>query len=138
MSVVIDTCVWTRFLRRERRVEDPLAQEVARLVRADVVRMLGAIRQELLSGAKPQDRFDQLKQYLRFFPNIQLDEADDEKAAEYYNLCRNKGVRGTATDYLICAVATRHRLRIFTTDTDFDNYATHIPIRLHRFAARAG
>jgi hypothetical protein len=27
----------------------------------------------------------------------------------------------------------RHRLRIFTIDEDFGNYAEHLPITLHRF-----
>jgi predicted nucleic acid-binding protein len=92
--------------------------------------MLGSIRQELLSGAQPQDRFDQLKEYLRFYPNLALDEEDDESAAIYYNLCRAKGVQGTSTDLLICAVAVRHQMSIFTTDRDFEGFAKHIPIEL--------
>jgi len=113
-----------------------VALEVERLIRADVVEMLGSIRQELLSGAQPQERFAQLKEYLRFFPNLPLDEEDDENAAHYYNLCRRHGVQGTATDLLICAVAVRHGLRIFTTDTDFDAYAGHLPITRHAFRPR--
>lgn len=31
------------------------------------------------------------------------------------------------------AVAVRHNLRVFTTDTDFDFYTQHVPVRLHRF-----
>ena len=34
-------------------------------------------------------------------------------------------------DLLICAVAVRHGMRIFTTDTDFDQFAKHLPIVLH-------
>jgi predicted nucleic acid-binding protein len=98
--------------------------------------MLGPIRQELLSGAQPQERFAQLKGYLRFYPNLPLDEDDDENAAQYYNLCRHHGVQGTSTDLLICAVAVRHNLRIFTTDPDFDFYAKFLPIKLHSFQGR--
>jgi len=97
--------------------------------------MLGFIRQELLSGAQPQDRFTQLKDYLRFYPNLPVDEEDDENAATYYNLCRRHGVQGTAIDLLICAVAVRHHLRIFTTDTDFESYAKHLPIKRHNYHA---
>ena len=102
-----------------------------KLIRADALQMLGPIRQELLSGAQPQERFAQLKEYLRYYPNLQLDHEDDENAAHYYNLCRRKGIQGTATDLLICAVAVRHGFRIFTTDTDFDMYAEHVPIKRH-------
>lgn len=136
MNVLVDTCVWSQFLRRNRPKNDPLALEVERLIRADGVTMLGPIRQELLSGAQPHDRFAQLKEYLRFYPNLPLDEEDDENAAHYYNLCRRHGVQGTATDLLICAVAVRHGLSIFTTDTDFDLYADHLPITRHAFRGR--
>jgi len=136
MTAIVDTCVWTRFLRRNRERADPLCAEVTRLVRDDAVQMLGCIRQEILSGAQPQDRFEQLKEYLRFHPNLPLDEEDDENAAGYYNTCRSKGVQGTATDLLICAVAVRRRMRIFTTDTDFNEFAKHLPIDLHTVRGR--
>lgn len=136
MNVLVDTCVWSMFLRRNRPRLDPLAVELEHLIRADVVRMLGPIRQELLSGAQPQDRFTQLKEYLRYYPNVPVDEEDDENAAHYYNLCRRRGVQGTATDMLLCAVAVRHGFRIFTVDDDFDDYAKHLPIRRHPFRLR--
>jgi predicted nucleic acid-binding protein len=132
----VDTCVWTRFLRRNRPTDDPICTEVAKLVRADAIQMLGPIRQELLSGAQPQDRFDQLKEYLRFYPNLPLDEEDDENAASLYNTCRSKGVQGTSTDLLICAAAIRYRMLVFTTDTDFDALAKHVPIDLHAVRRR--
>jgi predicted nucleic acid-binding protein len=131
MRVIIDTCVWTRFLRRDRPADDSTSAEVARLIRADVIQLLGPIRQELLSGAQPQERFNQLKEYLRFHPNLLTDEEDDETAASFYIVCRSKGVQGTSTDLLICAVAARHRMRIFTSDTDFSRFAKYIPIDLH-------
>jgi predicted nucleic acid-binding protein len=132
MRVLIDTCAWTRFLRRGRPADDPVAGEVRRLIRSDAVQMLGCVRQELLSGVRPPDRFEQLKEYLRFYPNLTLDAEDDENAAFYYNLCRDQGVRGSVVDLLICAVAVRHGLRIFTTDRDFEHYARWLPIELHR------
>lgn len=134
--VLVDTCVWSQFLRLNRAPNDPIAREMERLVRADAVQMLGPIRQELLSGAQPDERFAQLKDYLRFYPNLPLDEEDDENAAQYYNLCRRHGVQGTATDLLICAVAVRRGMRIFTADTDFDFYAKHLPITPHSWKGR--
>jgi predicted nucleic acid-binding protein len=106
---------------------------VARLIRADAAQLMGPIRQELLSGARPDYRFEQLKEYLRFYPNLPMDEEDDETAAEYYNLCRQHGVQGSGTDFLICAVAVRHGLKVFTTDTDFQFYAKRVPVKLHQF-----
>lgn len=131
MRILVDTCVWSNFLRRNRSRADPIATEVERLIRRDLVQLIGPVRQELLSGTQPQEHFMKLREYLRFFPNLPLDEEDDENAAQYYNVCRQNGIRGTGTDLLICAVAVRHCLRIFTTDTDFDRYARHLPIDLH-------
>src|SRR4051812_42460755 len=98
VRVIVDTCVWSQFLRRKRSIPDPVASEVARLVRSDLVQMIGPIRQELLSGAQPDERFEQLREYLRFYPNLPLDEEDDERAAGYYNLLRQRGLQATGTD----------------------------------------
>jgi len=68
MNVIVDTCVWSRFLRRNRPESDLVAEEVARLVRRDAVQLLGPIRQELLSGAQPDERFEQLRDYLTSNP----------------------------------------------------------------------
>lgn len=132
LKVIIDTCVWSGFLRHDRATDDRVVREVEWLVRRDVVQMLGAIRQEVLSGAQPQERFGRLKHYLRYFPNLALDEEDDENAAAYYNTLRQRGIQATATDLLICAVAVRHGLKVFTTDTDFDLFEKHLPIKRHK------
>ena len=79
--MIVDTCVWTHFLRRNHERNDRLRLEVMQLVRNDAVQMLGCIRQEILSGAQPQEHFKRLKEYLRFYPNLPLDEEDDENAA---------------------------------------------------------
>jgi predicted nucleic acid-binding protein len=135
LKVIIDTGVWSAFFRREHGPQH-LVAEVERLVRADVIQMLGPIRQELLSGAWPEDRFERLKEYLRFFPNLPLEEQDDELAAEYYNSCRSRGIQGSATDLIICAVSARYEMRIFSIDRDFENYCGVLPIRLHRLGKR--
>jgi predicted nucleic acid-binding protein len=137
VKVIIDTCVWSHFLSQNPRASTRISEAVARLVKSDAIKMLGPIRQELLSGAQPNERFEQLKEYLRFFPNLALDEQDDENAAKYYNELRKRGVQGTGTDLIICAAAVRHGLIIFTTDSDFAHYAKHVPIKLHRITGLA-
>ena len=87
-----------------------------------------------------EDDFDELddedEDELEDDEDGELDEDDDENAAGYYNICRSKGVQGTATDLLICAIAVRHGMRIFTTDTDFNEFAKHLPIDLHTVRGR--
>lgn len=59
-----------------------------------------------------------------------LDE-DYVTAAKFFNLCRSRGVQGSNTDFLICAVAVRHDDAIFTTDVDFTRFARYVPVVLH-------
>ena len=94
--------------------------------------MIGPIRQEILSGIREEGQFKELEVRLSAFPDLPLAPEDHVTAARFFNLCRRKGVQGSNTDFLICAVAVRHRLAIFTTDKDFAQYAKHLPIVLHR------
>jgi predicted nucleic acid-binding protein len=43
-----------------------------------------------------------------------------------------KGVQESNTDFLICAVADRHRLPILTTDSDFLHFQKVLPISQHQ------
>ncbi|PYR75773.1 MAG: hypothetical protein DMF86_14380 [Acidobacteria bacterium] len=60
-----------------------------------------------------------------------LDTADFERAAEHFNTCRARGVQGSNTDFLICAVAERRKLPILTNDADFSRVAAILPVTLH-------
>jgi hypothetical protein len=103
---------------------------MARLVNYGLVEMIGPIRQELLSGIRERSQFEAVRDQLGKFPDLEITTADYEEAASYYNRCRSKGIQGSSTDYLICAVAVRHDLLIFTSDRDFIRYKKLIPIRL--------
>jgi len=47
------------------------------------------------------------------------------------NRCRARGIAGSAIDFLICAAAHRRGWTILTTDRDFQNYASVLPLRLY-------
>lgn len=94
--------------------------------------MLGCVRQELLSGIRAHSQFVALKDRLRAFPDLDLVVSDFERAAEFFNICRARGVQGSNTDFLICAVADRHNMPILTADSDFMLFLRHLPVRLHR------
>lgn len=96
--------------------------------------MLGIIRQELLSGVKSEVRFEKLLNSLDGYPSLLPNEEDYTVAAQFYNLCRAKGVQGSGADFLICAQAVSNDLPIFTTDKDFLYYADHLPIKLYGLA----
>jgi len=102
-----------------------------RLIRHGLVEMVGPIRQELLSGIREKSEFERVRDRLRTFVDLSISTEEHEEAAAYFNHCRGKGVQGSATDFLICVVAVKHDLAIFTDDRDFVAYSRHLPIRLH-------
>jgi predicted nucleic acid-binding protein len=108
-----------------------LVREISELINEGRARILAVVRQELLSGIKTTEQFEKLRITLRSFPDEPLDAADYEAAARASNVCRSKGITVSAVDALICAVGTTRDGSIFTTDPDFRNYATFLPIRLH-------
>lgn len=132
MNVLVDTSVWSVALRRARPAKEGAAAELAELVREGRVAIMGPIRQELLSGIKSSSQYDALRERLRAFPDLGLDTGDFESAADAHNKCRAKGVQGSHTDFLICAVALRRRLSIYTTDDDFTHYARVLKVTLHQ------
>jgi len=122
MNVIVDTCIWSLAFRRKRKTALPEVKILTDLIKNSRVQMLGPIRQEVLSGIKSRNQFFLLQDTLRAFPDFRLFEEDYEKAAEFFYLCRSNGIQGSNTDYLICAVASRSNMSVYTIDNDFKNY----------------
>jgi predicted nucleic acid-binding protein len=131
VRVLVDTSVWSLAFRR-RAPGHVAVDELRRLVGSGRAAMVGPIRQEVLSGIRDAAIFERLRDQLRAFPDETLTSADYEAAAGFFNACRAKGVQGSNTDFLLCAVSAQHRLPILTTDDDFGRYAKILPIALHR------
>jgi predicted nucleic acid-binding protein len=131
VNVVIDTSVWSLAFRRAKRVDDGSTRELAELIREGRAVLLGPVRQELLSGIKEKAQFELLREHLRSFPDLELEMADFEAAASAFNRCRERGIQGANTDFLICAAALRRDLAIFTTDADFQHYARVLKLKMH-------
>lgn len=137
MKVLVDTSIWSLALRRSTAsaltaVQVRQIADLSDLVRDGRATMIGAIRQELLSGIKLADQFEQLRAALRSFDDCPVESADYERAAAFFNRCRAAGVQGSNTDFLICAVAHIHKMPIATSDGDFAHYARYLPITLHQ------
>ena len=131
MKVLVDTSIWSLALRRRQQAQNPEAEELGRLIASHVVEIIGPIRQEVLSGVRGSVQFERLETCLDAFVDLPLTAEDYVTAAKFYNLCRAKGIQGSNTDFLICAVAVRHDLSVFTTDGDFPHFAKCLPIVLH-------
>lgn len=135
MNVLVDTSVWSLALRRKNETlsthEKVLVTELSEVIREGRARVIGLVRQELLSGIKTSEQYEKLKLYLRSFPDEAVDTSDYEEAAKAGNRCRTRGVVVSIVDILLCAVAIKREWAIFTTDPDFSNYAKVLTLRLH-------
>jgi predicted nucleic acid-binding protein len=129
VSVLVDTPIWSMLFRRK-SAGNPELSRLRELVERGQAQIIGPIRQEVLSGMRSSQQFARVRDALRAFPDVPLGEGDFERAAEFYNLCRTKGVQGSNTDFLVCAVAELNGLQILTTDKDFARYSEHLPIEL--------
>jgi predicted nucleic acid-binding protein len=135
VKVLVDTSVWSQALRRQKQetVSNTSLQVVQRLgslIEDGRVAMLGPIRQELLSGIKTQAQFESLRHILSAFPDEKLDAEDYEMAANSFNACRQLGIQGSNTDFLICAVSLAKKWPIFSLDKDFERYQKCLPLIL--------
>ena len=133
--ILIDTPIWSLALRRRARDLSPdEGRDIAEwehLVRAGRASLIGPIRQEVLSGVRDERSWERLRAALRPFPDLPIATEDYERAAQFFNRCRARGVTGSAIDLLICAVAFRFSTPVYTTDTDFQRYATVLDLDLH-------
>jgi hypothetical protein len=135
VNVLVDTSVWSLALRRKadglNATEKFIVAELSELVREGRARLIGLVRQELLSGIKMTEQYEKLRLHLRSFPDEPIDTSDYEDAAKAGNRCRGKGIVVSIVDILLCAVAIEREWAIFTTDPDFTNYARVLPISIH-------
>jgi predicted nucleic acid-binding protein len=138
VRVLVDTSVWSLALRRDDDRPHPEREELRRLVSAHVAEIIGPVRQEILSGVRDQAQFAQLETHLAAFPDVLLLTEDYVTAANFFNLCRSRGIQGSNTDFLICAVAVRCDLAIFTADGVFRHFARCLPIVLHGIKTKSG
>jgi predicted nucleic acid-binding protein len=135
VNTLVDTSVWSLALRRKAQdlsaAEEAAVAELGELIREGRARMLGLVRQELLSGIKTQAQYEKLRGILRSFGDEPVGTSDYEAAAKASNECRARGVAVSVSDILICAIALSRGWPIFTTDPDFKNYARVLAIKLH-------
>ena len=131
MKVLVDTPIWSYALRTRNNEYQNEIDQLESLIRDQRALIIGPIRQEILSGYNDLRKFKKLKEKLSFFENTPIQYIDYELAAKLCNQCRKKGVQGSHIDFLICAVAKRIDVSIFTTDKDFPRYQKVISLKLY-------
>jgi len=135
VNVLVDTSIWSLALRRKAHdlnpVERAAVAELTNLIQEGRARIIGLVRQELLSGIKTANQYEKLRAVLRSFPDEPIATADYEAAAKASNDCRASGVAVSVSDILICAIAVGRNWSIFAADPDFKSYARMLPLKLH-------
>ena len=130
MKILVDTPIWSYALRTRKKEYQYETEQLEALIKDQRALIIGPIRQEILSGYSDLKKFEKLKEKLSYFENSPIQDSDYESAAEMCNQCRKKGIQGSHIDFLICAVANRLDVPIFTSDKDFFHYREVLPINL--------
>ena len=133
MKVIIDTPIWSYALRSQNETYQAEVDQLISLIQDHKATLIGPIRQEILTGFSDLRKFSKIKEKLSYFENTAIEDSDYELAAEFSNKCRKKGIQGSHIDFLICAVANRADIPIFTTDKDFNHYQKVVSIKLYKF-----
>jgi hypothetical protein len=92
------------------------------------------IFQEVLQGAKSEQEYYLLRQYLQtqnFFQPLHPVETYGRAAKIYYD-CRKKGITIRSTiDCLVAQVAVEHHLLLLHNDSDFDRIAKVVRLKFY-------
>jgi predicted nucleic acid-binding protein len=135
VNVLVDTSIWSLAFRKPSGTISPhekaFVSTLAKLIDELRAVLIGPIRQEILSGIADEKQFASLQEKLSAFDDLPITMQDYESAAAFYNICRKAGIQGSHIDFLICAVASRNELLIFTRDRDFDTYSKFLDIELY-------
>ena len=141
MSVLVDTSIWSLALRRRSARlnvdEETRVAALSRLIELGEAKLIGAIRQELLSGITERKEFDALRDELRNFQDEPLDREDYERAAEMTNRLTSIGIACSPIDVLLCAVAKRRDWEIFSADRAFERYSKEFDCPLLRISRQS-
>jgi predicted nucleic acid-binding protein len=121
MKILVDSCAWSLLLRRKNKAalsseEQRMVVSLGEAIQDGRVAIIGPIRQEVLSGIKETAQFERLRSAIEAFPDTPITTGHYEEAARFFNLCRSRGVECGAIDLLLCAVASKERWSILTTD----------------------
>ncbi len=134
MKILVDTPIWSYAFRSQNEKYQNEIRELISLIKDQRTIIIGPIRQEILSGYSDLIKFQKMREKLSYFENTSINDSDYEVAAEFSNTCRRNGIQGSHIDCLICAVSSRLKVSIFTTDKNFTLYQKIVPIELYKMS----
>ena len=132
MKTIVDSSVWSTLFRKKSKTETDfkLIRQIEKLSENDELIIIGAIRQETLSGVSSPEKFEKMKSLLSIYPDFPVSDNDYITAAEFFNTCRSHGIQGSHIDFLISAAAANTGFELLTLDNDFSKYQKFVNISL--------
>jgi predicted nucleic acid-binding protein len=123
MKVLIDTSAWlSAFQPGEGDDFEVPRKIIGKLITENRIVLIRPIQQEILSAVEATQRELLLEPFLSFL-YVELEPADYKAAAIASERCRKRNIFGPGRDFLTCAVTLRRKIEIYSTDSDFANYA---------------
>ena len=132
---LLDTSVWLDVLPPGGTNAD-LRVRVGELLAADRVATTGMVRLELLGGARTEQEWDRLRDYLLALHQLPVEEETWQEAAQLGFQLRRQGVAVPFTDLTIGAVAIKSDTVLLHRDRHFDLMARHVPLYVESYVTR--
>lgn len=130
MKVIVDTDVWSEAFRKKSAQPSNYVNELAALIEESRVELLGVVQMEILCSIRDPQFFQRVNEKLSAFPVRSISPEVFVMAAQFFNLCRSKGIQGSNNDFIICAASVLWKCAILSKDKDFTFYRKYLPIEL--------
>ena len=134
--ILVDSTIWSLALSRDPASlsldEQLIVNAWSALVNAKQAAIIGLVRQQVLSNAADEARFNLLRRCLSAMRYLKTSMAAHDLAAQLFNRCKAAGCWVTATDILLCASARFHGVALFTVDEELEHVASLAEVELWR------
>jgi len=115
---LLDTSVWTQFLRRKGIPE--VADRVDGYLESHSAVLCGQVEMEILHGVGKEDR-DKLMSLLDAVPYVEATRVDYRRAGHLLSTLRSQGIIIPSSDALIAAICLNRDLPLYTRTKHFDH-----------------
>lgn len=115
--VIVDTSVWIEAFRKSGQRE--IKERVAELLQNDEARFCDPVLLELKNSLPRENEREKLLSLIALVPILPTTALCWQRAGDYAQILRKKGVSVPVIDLLIRAVADENRAKCFSVDSDF-------------------